>query len=263
MNVPRARRAGGGQGAGRGSRPPADHCRHARHQRLVDLLRTDEVDVRIDAACRDDHAFSGDDLRRCADDDVHAGLDVRVARFAKLRDAAALDRYVALDDARPVDDERVGDDRIRALLGRALALPHAVSDHLAAAELHFLAVDSEIILHFDDDIGVGEVHAVADRGPEHLGIGAAADLHRELGFDFGFLSGRAFFARVFTAPVLSSGPMTAAVKPYTIRAPESATNSTVRSCPGSKRTAVPAAMLRRKPRAAARSKASAALVSAK
>jgi len=54
--------------------------------------------------------------------------------------------------------------------------------------------------------------------------------------------------------------MTAAVKPYTMRAPESATSSTVRSCPGSKRTAVPAAMFRRKPRAAARSKESAPLV---
>jgi hypothetical protein len=42
-----------------------------------------------------------------------------------------------------------------------------------------------------------------------------------------------------------------------------ATSSTVRVWPGSKRTAVPAAMLRRMPRAAARSKASASLVSKK
>ena len=33
-----------------------------RHQRLVDLLRADEVDVRVDAAGGDDHAFAGDDL---------------------------------------------------------------------------------------------------------------------------------------------------------------------------------------------------------
>ena len=52
----RRERAGGGPGAA------ADHRRDARHQRLVDLLRADEVDVRVDAAGGDDHAFAGDDL---------------------------------------------------------------------------------------------------------------------------------------------------------------------------------------------------------
>ena len=31
-------------------------------KRVVDLLRADEVDVRVDAAGGDDHAFAGDDL---------------------------------------------------------------------------------------------------------------------------------------------------------------------------------------------------------
>ena len=64
----------------------------------------------------------------------------------------------------------------------ALALAHAVADHLAAAELHFLAVDGEIAFDFDDEIGIGEAHAIADRRAEHLGIGAPADLHRRLAF---------------------------------------------------------------------------------
>ena len=63
-------------------------------------------------------------------------------------------------------------------VGHALALAHAVADHLAAAELHLLAVDREIALDLDDELGVGEPHAVADRRPEHLGVGAAVDLHR-------------------------------------------------------------------------------------
>ena len=58
----------------------------------------------------------------------------------------------------------------------------------------------------------------------------------------------------------SSRPMTRPLKPFYPRSPSSATSSTVRHCPGSKRTAVPAAMFRRKPRAAARSKSSALLV---
>jgi len=32
------------------------------HQRFFDLLRADEVDVAVDAACGDDHAFASDDF---------------------------------------------------------------------------------------------------------------------------------------------------------------------------------------------------------
>ena len=52
------------------------------------------------------------------------------------------------------------------------ALAHAVADHLAAAELHLLAVDGEVLLDLDDQIGVGEPHAVAGRRAEHVGIDA-------------------------------------------------------------------------------------------
>ena len=59
-----------------------------------------------------------------------------------MRDAAVLDADVGLDDAPVIDDQRIGDDECRRLSrGGALALAHAVADHLAAAELHFLAVD--------------------------------------------------------------------------------------------------------------------------
>jgi hypothetical protein len=34
----------------------------SRHQRLLDLLRADPVDVRVDAAGGEDHAFAGDGL---------------------------------------------------------------------------------------------------------------------------------------------------------------------------------------------------------
>ena len=54
---------------------------------------------------------------------------------------------------------------------RGLRLAHAVADHLAAAELHFLAVDGEVALDLDEQVGVGEAHAVAGGGAEHVGIG--------------------------------------------------------------------------------------------
>src|SRR4030095_15775705 len=126
----------------------------------------------------DDHPLAGDDLGAGADHDVHARLHVGVAGLAKLRDPAVLDREVALDDPPPVDDQCVGDHRIRDVLRQPLALAHAVANHLAAAEFHLFAVDREIALHLDHEIGVGEPDTVADRRTEHFGVGAAPDFHR-------------------------------------------------------------------------------------
>ena len=83
-----------------------------RGQRLLDLLRADEVDVRVDAAGGDDHALARDHLGAAADGDRHAGLDVGIARLADGGDAAVLDADVGLDDAPVVEDQRVGDDGI-------------------------------------------------------------------------------------------------------------------------------------------------------
>src|SRR2546422_532660 len=262
LNMPRAGCASRRESPCRRSRTSADHGRDAGHQRFLDLLGTDEMDVRIDSTCGDDRALAGDDLRAGADHDIDRGLDVRIAGLAELRNSAVLDRDVALHDAPPVDDQRIGDHRVGAVPGCTLALAHAVADDLAAAELDFLPVDGKVALDLDDQIRIREPHAVADGRAEHLRVSGAPDLHRSLRFAvlparfvsfsaFGFFSGG------------SSGPMTAPRNPYTMRAPASATSSTVRFCPGSKRTAVPAAMLRRWPRAASRSNARAAFVSAK
>jgi hypothetical protein len=64
-------------------------------------------------------------------------------------------------------------------------------------------------------------------------------------------------ASSLTVPVASPFP------PEMMRAPPIGTNATVLVSPGSKRTAVPAAMSRRRPYARARSNASAPLVSMK
>src|SRR5437660_1481594 len=136
------------------------------------------MDVRVDAAGGDDHALAGDDLGARADHDVHARLDVGIARLAELRDPAALDGEVALDDPPPVDHQRVGDHRVGAVFRDALALPHAVADHLAAAELDLFAVHGEVLFHLDHEIGVGQPDPIADGGSEHLRVSRATDLHR-------------------------------------------------------------------------------------
>eukprot|EP01022_Parablepharisma_sp_SALTPOND_P030350 TRINITY_DN760_c2_g1_i1.p2 TRINITY_DN760_c2_g1~~TRINITY_DN760_c2_g1_i1.p2 ORF type:complete len:1290 (-),score=479.69 TRINITY_DN760_c2_g1_i1:1065-4934(-) len=251
VDVPGTGRAGGRRRAHGRSGAATDHGGDAAHQRFLDLLRADEVDVAVDTAGGDDHAFARDDLGGAADGHRHAGLDVGIAGLADAGDAARLDADVRLDDAPVVDDERIGDDGVHHVGVGALRLAHAIADHLAAAEFHFLAVDRIVLLDFEEQFGIGQAHAVADGGTEHLGIGRTGNLAH------------------WVCPFLSlpcwafSLPITSALKPQTRRSPASATSSTVRSWPGSKRTAVPAAMFRRMPQAAVRSNSSAGLVSQK
>ena len=105
------------------------------------------------------------------DDDGDAGLDVGIAGLADGRDEPVLQADVGFDDPPMVEDDRVGDDGVDgAARARRLRLAHAVADHLAAAELHLLAVSGEILLDLDDELGVGEADPVAGRGAEHLGV---------------------------------------------------------------------------------------------
>ena len=154
--------------------PPPEHRGDAGHQRLLHLLRADIVNVGVEPAGGQDFAFARDHLGAGSDDDGDVGLDVGIAGLADGRDAVAFEPDVGFDHAPVIEDERVGDDGVdRALLVGDLALPHAVADHLAAAELDLLAVAAEILFHLDDDVGVGEPHPVAGGRAEHLGIDRA------------------------------------------------------------------------------------------
>src|SRR6185503_8631164 len=98
-------------------------------------------------------------------DDGDIRLDVGIAGLADGGDAAFLETDVGLHDAPVIDDQRIGDDGVdRALPVGALRLAHAVADHLAAAELHLFAIGGEVLLDLDDQIGVGETHAIASGG---------------------------------------------------------------------------------------------------
>src|SRR5262249_45797693 len=108
------------------------------------------------------------------DHDGDVGLDVWIAGLADGGDLFVLDPDVGLHDAPMVEDERVGGDGVgRALLFAGLGLTHARADHLAAAELHLLAIGREILFDFDDEIGVGESYAIAGGRTEHVGVDAA------------------------------------------------------------------------------------------
>src|SRR5690606_7677436 len=103
-DVPGAGGASGGVRAGGGTGAAAEHRREAGQERVVDLLRADEVNVRVEAAGSEDLALARDRLGARADDNVDVRLDVRVAGLADGGDLAVLDADVGFDDAPVVDD---------------------------------------------------------------------------------------------------------------------------------------------------------------
>ena len=176
--------AGGGVGAGGGAGAAAHQGGHPAGQGRFDLLGADEVHVGVDGSRREDVALAGDGLGAGAHHDVHTRLGVGVPGFADRHDAAIAQADIGLHDPPPIEDQGVGDHRVHRPVGAGgLGLTHPIADHLAAAELHLIAVNGEILLHLEDQLGVGEAQAVAGGGAVGLGVGAAGDAvgHGELG----------------------------------------------------------------------------------
>jgi hypothetical protein len=115
----------------------------------------------------------------------------------------------------------------------ALRLAHAVADHLAAAEFHFLAVDRVVLLDLDEQFGVGQAHAVADGGAEHLGIGRRESAH--------------LVCPSVVASWAFSLPITTRIEAVDAGGRPRRHQFHRARWPGSKRTAVPAAMFSRMP----------------
>src|SRR5262245_55892059 len=174
-NMPGSRRAGRGRRPCRRPGPPAYYCCEPRIERFLYLLRADVVNMRVDATGSDDAAFPGDHLGARTDDYGDMRLHIGIASFAYGGDAPVLDADIGLHDSPVIDNQRVGDDRIDcALAAGTLRLTHAIADDFPAPELHLLAVDREVLLHLDDEVGIREAHPGADRGAKHLRIGDAA-----------------------------------------------------------------------------------------
>nr|GEW53102.1 chaperone protein DnaJ A6, chloroplastic [Tanacetum cinerariifolium] len=169
-----------------------------------------------------------------------------------------------------INDQRVGDQRVDYVGGDALTLTHAVTDDLAATELHFFAINGEVLLYLDPQFGVRQTHTVADGGAEHIGVGLPGNFHLFAlnSMDSETARGARFRCRRNLRELLQGvsrykSPITRPANPKTRRNPARSTSSTSRACPGSKRTAVPAGMFRRMPRLAVRSNVRASLVSKK
>ena len=90
-------------------------------------------------------------------------------------DPAAANSDVRLHDAPVIQNHRVGDHQVEhaACGGRRRRLAHAVAQHLAAAELRFVAGHCEIALDLDQQFGVGQPDAIAGGRTVEIGVLAA------------------------------------------------------------------------------------------
>ena len=127
--MPGTWRASRGKGACGRSRSTANHGGDATGQGLFNLLRGDEVNVCVYGACRDNHAFTTDDLGAGSNDDVNAGLRVWVACFANGCNASIFQTNVRFHNAPMVHNQCVGHDgidgpsRLRTCLQSGVSCP--------------------------------------------------------------------------------------------------------------------------------------------
>src|SRR5580700_4878384 len=183
LNMPRARRAGCGIRARGGSSASAHHRGQTGKQRFRDLLRADEMDVYIDAAGRDDLSFASDRFRARSDDNIYIRLNIRVSSLADCRNMAIFNADISFYDSPVVENQSVGNDGInRSVRSGTLRLAHAVAHNLPASELQLLSIDCEVLLHLDNQVGIGETHLVANSRTKHLRIRGA--VHCVWHFDY-------------------------------------------------------------------------------
>src|SRR5439155_391282 len=153
LDVPSAWSTGGGVGTGRRSTAaPQERCQSGGQGRLA-KLRTNEMDMAVDATGRDNQILSGDHFSARPDDQprIDSWLDERVAGFANGDDSPASNANVSFDNSPIIKNHRVGDHHVHRQFfefSRQRRLTLAVPDDFAAAELDFLAINGEILFNF-------------------------------------------------------------------------------------------------------------------
>ena len=176
-HVPGTGCAGGGVGAGGRAGAAAKHGGNAAHEGFFNLLRANEVDVRVDATGGEDFAFAGDDFGAGADDNGDVWLGVGIAGFADGGDTAVLQANVGFNNAPPIQNQCIGDNGVHHGVVGALALAHAIADDFTAAEFYFVAVVGVVFLDLYPQFGIAQPHAIAHGGAVHVGVGLPCYFH--------------------------------------------------------------------------------------
>ena len=148
-----------------------------RCERVLDLLRADEMDVRVDAARGDDQAFAGDHFGGRADDDRDARLDTG---FPALPTPAMRPSLMPMSALTMPQWSRISalvitrSTRIGVRSRWPWPMPSRID--LAAAEFDFLAIDASGRCSISIHSSVSPRRTRSPRGgTEHLRVGAARD----------------------------------------------------------------------------------------
>src|SRR5258706_11725305 len=199
----RAGCAGGGAGARGRTGAATDEGRDAAGNRLKGLLRANVMNMGVDAACRQDQSFAGNNFGGHAND--HARRDaihhVGISGLADSGNQAVLDADVSFVNAGVVHDQSVGDDAIECvILANTSGLAHAFANYFAAAELAFVAINREILFDLQNKASITKPDLVAGRWPKHLGVVGALHFmrHRSAFLMFEMLRLDAFECRSFS-----------------------------------------------------------------
>ena len=162
----------------------SDHRRHARKQRAVNLLRTDEMNVRVDSARSHNHPLGCESFCRSADrhsrcDSIH---DIRIARFSDADNLSVLNSDVRLVDSRVIHNQRICQHQIEISVRtrRLHRLTHAIADRLSTTELDLISVARHIVFHPRNQIGICKPNPISGCWTVHHAVLFSTDFETHL-----------------------------------------------------------------------------------
>ncbi|CRF28650.1 Uncharacterised protein [Mycobacterium tuberculosis] len=110
------------------------------------------MDMRVDAAGRDDFAFACNHFCRCPDHHarLHTVHQIRIARLAYAGDDTVFNSDIGFHNPAMVYNHGIRNQRVKHPLIASMParLSHAVPNHFAAAEFALIAIDGIIIFNF-------------------------------------------------------------------------------------------------------------------
>src|SRR6516164_7192498 len=153
--MPWTRRTGGCVCTGGRASTAADHRRDAGRYGFVNLLRTNEMNMGVNAARRHDHMLPSNDFGARSNDYRYPRLDVRISCLPDSGNTTALYSHIRFDNAPMIDDHGIRDHCIHGVFARTLRLAHAITDNFAAPEFDLFSVNRVVAFDLGDKLGIG------------------------------------------------------------------------------------------------------------
>ena len=139
----------------------AKHRRHTRLKRIVDLLRTDEMNMAVKATSGQYFTFACNNFGSGTNNYIDIGLSVGVSSLANRRDTASAQGNISLIDPCMIQDQSIGNNRIDGPCGAGdLRLAHAITDHFATPELNLFSIGRQIFFNLDKQVCISQADLI-------------------------------------------------------------------------------------------------------